>query len=407
MTKTFGKVLREDFPFEKNYIPICHGSFGSYPNSLKPLLEEYRERAESHPDRWQRFEVRELIKHNLEQVAPLLKCSPNDIVFSENATSGVANVLRSFPFEEGDKILCFQTVYANCGKMLEFLENYKKVQLVRVQLDYPLEDSEVLNLTREAIERENAKDGIQKIKLCLLDAISSIPGVCKPYQEMVKLLKEYGIKSLVDGAHAVGQIDLNMEESDPDFFVTNCHKWLFTPRGCAILYVAKRNQGLIHPTSINYAYKHHENPDDSSSFQEEYYPGVMDLRPYLTVHAGIKYRESLGGEEAIRKYTHELAVEGGELVAKLLDTQVMENSTKTLTANMVNVELPIPSTVTLSDAEMFSYFMKKSIYEHNTTLVVYKNNGKWWVRLCAQVYLDLEDFKAVGEILLKLLKELK
>lgn len=90
----------------------------------------------------------------------------------------------------------------------------------------------------------------------------------------------------------------------------------------------------------------------------------------------------------------------------MLGTQVMENSTKTLTANMVNIELPIKNT-TKTDQEITSFFMKKSIYEYNTTLAVYKHNSKWWVRLCSQIYVDLDDFKATGEIILKMIKELE
>ncbi len=286
------------------------------------------------------------------------------------------------------------------------MQNYKKVELVRINLSYPIEDDDVIRLTREAIERENAKEN-GKIRLCMLDVITSLPGVCKPYKSLVKLLKEYDILSLVDGAHSLGHVELNLTELDPDFFFANCHKWLFTQRGCTILYVAKRNQGFIHPTVINYAFQHHSDPTDGSSFKEEHLPGVVDVTPFLCVGPALEYRESIGGEEAIREYNHQLAVEGGKLVANMLGTQVMENSTKTLTASMVNIELPIPSTVKLSDYEITRFFMKKSIFEHNSILNVYKNNNKWWVRLCSQIYLELDDFRLAGEIIIKLLKELE
>ncbi|PHZ11356.1 PLP-dependent transferase [Rhizopus microsporus ATCC 52813] len=404
--KPFGKQFRADFPLEDKYIPISHGAHGSYPAAVQAYVDEYNRRAEKHPDRWHRFDFRPLLQENLERAAALIKCDPRDIVFVANSSTGVNNILRSFPFEEGDKILCYQTTYINCDKTLEFLTHYKKVELVRVELNYPLEDDEVIRLTKEAIEREHAKDSSKKIRLGFFDAISSLPGVCMPYQALTKLFREYDILSFVDGAHAIGHIELNLAELDPDFFVSNCHKWLFTPRGCAVLYVSKRYQGWIHPPTINYAYQHHDDPTDGSSFNEEHVPGVTNITSYLCIGPALDYRESIGGEEAIRKYTHELAVQGGELVANMLGTQVMENSTKTLTASMVNVELPIKNT-TKTDQEITSFFMKKSIYEYNTIIVVYKNNSKWWARLCGQIYIDLDDFKAAGEIILKIIKELE
>lgn len=150
-----------------------------------------------------------------------------------------------------------------------------------------MEDDEVIRLTKEAIEREHAKDSSKKIRLGFFDAISSLPGVCMPYQALTKLFREYDILSFVDGAHAIGHIELNLAELDPDFFVSNCHKWLFTPRGCAVLYVSKRYQGWIHPTTIYYAYQHHDDPTDGSSFNEEHVPGVVNLSSYLCVGPGI------------------------------------------------------------------------------------------------------------------------
>lgn len=119
----------------------------------------------------------------------------------------------------------------------------------------------------------------------------------------------------------------------------------------------------------------------------------------------MNYRESIGGEKAIRTYTHNLAVQGGDLVAKIFGTQVMENSTKTLTASMVNIELPA-FTTTKSDVEIMQFFLNKSIYDYNTTLSVYRNNNKWWVRLSGQIYLELDDFEKAAEIILAIIKEL-
>lgn len=118
------------------------------------------------------------------------------------------------------------------------------------------------------------------------------------------------------------------------------------------------------------------------------------------------YRDSIGGEEAICKYTHDIAVRGGALVAEMLGTQVMENSTKTLTANMVNVEVPAFKT-SKSDAEVGAFFLDKSIYKYHTMFPIYKNNGKWWIRLCGQIYIDLDDFKKAGESILNIIKDIE
>jgi hypothetical protein len=89
----------------------------------------------------------------------------------------------------------------------------------------------------------------------------------------------------------------------------------------------------------------------------------------------------------------------------MLGTQVMENSTKTLTANMVNIELPA-FVSSKPDSQIPAYYQKKSLYEYSTIFHVYKISNKWWVRLSGQVYLDLDDFKKAGEALLAVTREL-
>lgn len=66
--------------------------------------------------------------------------------------------------------------------------------------------------------------------------------------------------------------------------------------------------------------------------------GTCDWAPFLSLLAALDFRQACGGEAAINKYCHTLAVEGGELVAQLLGTAVMKNgpNESNLIANMVS-----------------------------------------------------------------------
>lgn len=106
------------------------------------------------------------------------------------------------------------------------------------------------------------------------------------------------------------------------------------------------------------------------------------------------------------KYTHEMAVKGGALVAEILGTSVMENSEGTLTASMVNVELPLKESK-YSDSETERLIIEKMIYEHNCLAPAYKHNGKWWVRFSGQIYIDLDDFKYGAKAIQQICNELQ
>jgi selenocysteine lyase/cysteine desulfurase len=88
---------------------------------------------------------------------------------------------------------------------LEFVKNYDKIDLVMIDLAYPMGDDEIISKVEETIEMHN-KEG--KVKACVLDAISSVPAVRFPFERMVPLLRENNILSVVDGAHAIGKLFL-------------------------------------------------------------------------------------------------------------------------------------------------------------------------------------------------------
>lgn len=105
-------------------------------------------------------------------------------------------------------------------------------------------------------------------------------------------------------------------------------------------------------------------------------------------------------------YCRNLAVKGGEIAAKILGTSVMENSLKSLTVAMVNVEIPLKNPG-ISDAQVISTFIDKLIYDHHCMAPVYKHNSIWYTRLSAQVYTDESDFELVAKAILKVCKELE
>ncbi|ORY93466.1 pyridoxal phosphate-dependent transferase [Syncephalastrum racemosum] len=399
----FGRALRKDFPLEPGYVPVNQGSYGTFPRVVRQKAIEYQEQCEQHPDRFMRIEAPELLKQSRSQLAALVGCpDPADIAFIENATMAANTVLRSFPFAKGDKVLCnqrmhvhplrqFSTGYVNVNKTLEFVSHYKDIELVLVELHYPLSDQAVLDKAAEAIDQNPG------IRMAVFDAISSQPGVLFPFEAMTRLVQKNGILAFIDGAHAVGQIPLDLQAIDPDFFLSNCHKWLYVPRGNCFLYVAKRCQQYVHPLGINNHYKQADHP--AFSFEKEFLDlGAVDYSSVLTIKDALAYRASIGGEDAIQEYCHNLAVQGGALVAEFLGTSVLENEERTLTASMVNVELPLTNA---APAEVIPYFTQTLIYEHHTMIPVFPIGGKIYARLSAQIYTDLEDFKEAADALKK------
>lgn len=153
----------------------------------------------------------------------LLHCDPDDVVFVLNATMGVNSILRSLYWEPKDVLISYNTAYNACAAALNFLlDTNPHLSLEIIELNYPVSDAYVLEKTEERIKAIQAAGN--RPRLLFFDAISSNPGVVVPWERLVELCKQYQILSLVDAAHAIGQIPLNLSKNKPDFFVTNCHK---------------------------------------------------------------------------------------------------------------------------------------------------------------------------------------
>ena len=158
-----------------------------------------------------------------------------------NATTGCNIVLRSLRWQKGDRILFFpNAVYGSLHHTLLYVQDhYEDVQLVPVDFTFPCSHASILSRTRSAIEETLASlQPGETIRLGLLDAICSKPGAVMPWSELCALYREYGILSLVDAAHLMGQMPVNLAKADPDFWVSNAHKWCFAPRSLAVFYVS-------------------------------------------------------------------------------------------------------------------------------------------------------------------------
>jgi selenocysteine lyase/cysteine desulfurase len=133
------------------------------------------------------------------------------------------------------------TVYGACDKTLQYTvdsQPHLSLRLLSVPVEWPISDKDLIDATNRAIA--SVKESGGKIRLAFLDAISSNPGVVVPWKELCSIFRIEGILSLVDAAHSLGQEKVDLKTSQPDFWVSNAHKWLYAHHSCAALYVAKQ-----------------------------------------------------------------------------------------------------------------------------------------------------------------------
>ncbi|KAK2036217.1 PLP-dependent transferase [Colletotrichum somersetense] len=428
----FGKPMLKEFLIDPAYRNMNNGSFGTHPRHIQTVLRSYQDEAEARPDPFIRWTYIDRLKESRQAIADLINAPLSCTVFVTNATVGINTVLRNLTWAPDglDEILHFSTAYGGCAKTIDYVVDTRGglVSSRGIPLAYPLEDDEIVVLFRETVARCRAEG--KRPKICLFDVVSSQPGIPFPYQAVAAACRELGILSLIDGAQGVGLVPLDLTATDPDFFVSNCHKWLHVPRASAVFYVPERNQHLLAstvPTSHGYVprsgvQRHNPLPlTGESQFVRAFaFVGTADNGPNLCVKHAIEWRKSIGGEDRIIEYLWTLAKEGGKKAAAALGTFVLDNKSETLTrCGMVNVALPIVmgaadaettsvgpnGTVTVPEKEAFvvvNWMLKALVNDYRTFVALFWHQGRWYMRISAQIFLDETDFEWIGNTMKEL-----
>lgn len=209
----------------------------------------------------------EMLSESRAKVAKILNCPAKNVVLVPNSTTGTNAVLRDLVYQSDDAILFPSIGYGAVGKNIDYLVDTEKLRGVRlhkvpVPLTMPMSKPDILQALKRAIDEAQGQG--KRIRIAIIDTISSRPGLRLPWEEMVGILRERQILSLVDGAHGIGHIPIDLTATDPDFFVSNCHKWMYAHRGCAVFYVASRNLHLQR-TSLPTSWFYTSDPSEKSN----------------------------------------------------------------------------------------------------------------------------------------------
>ncbi len=147
--------------------------------------------------------------------------------------------------------------------------------------------------------------------------ISSPTAVRFPLEEICARAREAGILTIVDGAHTLGQIPLDLTALDADFYTSNGHKWLCSPKGSAFLYSRRDRQHLIEPLVIGWGWKSEPEFSYGSDYLDALqWLGTNDMSAYLAVPAAIKFQEAYHWT-AVRQRCHDLLCQAVERICTL------------------------------------------------------------------------------------------
>ena len=380
---TFGRSLRPLWHLAPEGVFLNHGSFGACPKAVLDAQTRWRETMERQPDVFFRRTTSALNPGNsLRQAAARLGqfigARGDHIAFVSNLTEAVSVILRGMPLRAGDEILLLDCVYNSVRRAVD--DKCRETGAHPVIVDLPLSPDPDRCLARvEAAVTANTR-------LAIIDHIASAPALMFPVKAMTKALRARGVRVLVDGAHALGHVGLDIDDIGADWYTANAHKWLYAPKGTAFLHARDPKAIDLRPLATSY-------------FGREPFPlsfdyvGTRDVTAFLTVPDALDFIEGLGGAAMLQAYMHGLSRAGQAMMARL---GLQPIAPDTMFAAMHAYHLPQRRAVAPEDAlEIIDGFWDR----HRIQVAASAYLGRLVLRLSAQAYVGIEDYAQLADVL--------
>ena len=307
----------DQFVIDPDVVYLNHGSFGACPRAILDAQSAHRLEAERELVRFYVQDCWGKIDRARNALAGLVSCDSKDLVFVHNATTGVATVLDNLNFNEGDELLVTNCEYQACLNNFQRTAARSGAKVVSVTMPWPIQSEE------QVIETVMSRV-TEQTNIALLSLITSSTGIRLPIEKLIPMLKERGVETILDAAHGVGCVPMDIDGWGAAYTTGNAHKWLCAPKGAAFLHVRPDKQSGFTPLVVsNDAMNLVEASERTqrTPFQHAFdYCGTDDISMYLTIADCIEWLDSNidGGIAGNMTRNRELCLAARDLICEEL-----------------------------------------------------------------------------------------
>jgi isopenicillin-N epimerase len=365
--------LRHLFLLDPRVVYLNHGSFGACP---RPVFEEYQRlqlELERQPvdflSRYRRYP--ELIDEAKAALAAYVGADAGNLVFATNATEGLNAVARSLELGAGDEVLAPVGEYGAVDMLWRHVCEQARARYVTVELRPGMGVEEALELLWSGVTAST--------RAVVCSHVSCYTGVVFPVEELCRRARERDVISIVDGAHAPGQVPLRLDELRADFYAGNCHKWLCAPKGSGFLYARPERQDGLEPLVLSWDWE-----EETTFDTRRRWLGTRDPSAWLAVPAAIRFQKEHDWE-AVRSRCHALGLDARVRLAELFALEPL-TPTEDSFVQMVAAALP-PCDV--GDVQ------RRLLDEFGIEVLLMELAGVPLVRVSLQAYNDESDVDAL------------
>jgi isopenicillin-N epimerase len=381
-TPTLGHAIRAEWNLDPDFLTVNHGSFGATPRVVIAAQRDWQDRMERQPTRFMANVLPTALRAAADDLARFVGADGREIVFLDNATTGCNAVLRAIALNPDDEVLVLSHAYGAIRNAVRHVTGQAGARITEARVIFP-------DPTEDALLAAVTNAVTPRARLAVIDHITSGSALVLPVASIVAACHRLGVPVLIDGAHAPGQLDMDLTAIGADWYVGNCHKWLCAPKGCAFLHAAPARQAGLHPVTISHGL--------GQGYLAEFdWTGTTDPSRFLAVTEAISFHNRLGGT-ALRTRNRLLATQAADLLAHRLNTR--PGATGDLTAAMGVVRLPVADP-SVAQAQA----IRRLLLQAGTDAPVHALDGALWLRFSAFAYNELEDYARLADITASILR---
>lgn len=281
------QAIAQRYELEPGPINLENGYFGRMSRAVQAQYLEhvaFINRSNSVYVR-QRFEQGENLEIRRE-LAALIDADPESVAFTRNATEALQSLIRNYNrLQPGDQVLISDLEYDTVKGAMRWLAGVRGVEVVEITHTHPASFESLVQTYRDAFAQ------YPRLKLMALTHVTHRTGLVMPVAAIARAAREHGVDVILDGAHALGQIDFNLAELGIQFAGFNLHKWIGAPLTLGFLYIAPERMADIDPDMGEFHYPATD-VRARTSYSTPNFPALMSLPLVFEEH------RQLGGAAA-------------------------------------------------------------------------------------------------------------
>jgi selenocysteine lyase/cysteine desulfurase len=239
----FWQNIAARYGVEPGPINLENGYFG---RMTREVMEDYRRNIEYVNRSNSVYVRRQFDQHDSAmihaQLADLLQVSNQEIAITRCASESLQSLIRNYnQLQPGDQVLICDLDYISVQSAMRWLAKSRGVEVIEISHTHPATYESLVNSYQQAFEQ------YPRLKLMALTHVTHRTGLVMPVKAIATLAKDHGVDIILDGAHALGQLDFRLDELGVAFAGYNLQKWIGAPLSLGFIYVARERISAIDP----------------------------------------------------------------------------------------------------------------------------------------------------------------